>query len=339
MKYLKESIFLSAIRSFFNTLLGTAGIFLAFIPIVLMITFFSHSTEDFAKTKIEILPNHKGNMKMLSMNTPAILQVNISGVIGADFAVKASEVKMQLLESRKGILKNNRVKAILLYINSPGGTVIDADNIYRNILAYKDKFKVPVYAYVDGLCASGGMYIACSADKIYSSPVGLIGSVGVKMGPFFNFYDLMDKYGVKSETLTQGKDKDALNSFRKWKKDEDQFFQDINAYYYNMFVNIVSKARNMDRNTLINTYGAHVFDPVKAKEYKYIDEINMSLDETLVDLLKSANIDPEKPYQYLTLVSKRTWLSPITGKAMSFFRNTLKSAFISNSENYECYAN
>lgn len=65
----------------------------------------------------------------------------------------------------------------LVYINTPGGTVVDADGIYRALLEYKTKYDVPIYAYIDGLCASGGMYVALAADKIFASDVSLIGSV------------------------------------------------------------------------------------------------------------------------------------------------------------------
>src|SRR3990167_1660105 len=329
MKHMKESIFLSAIRSFCNTLLGTIGIFFGFIPILIIVSFFSTTTEDLSKNKIEFLPNHLGESKILPASTPAVLQLYITGTIGMDF--KAQDINSQLLESKRGMFRKDRVKAILLYINSPGGTVVDSDNIYRSILSYKQKYKVPVYAFVEGLCASGGMYIACSADKIYSSPVGLIGSVGVRMGPFFNVYNTMEKYGVKSETLVSGKDKDALNPFRKWKNDEDKFYQGISDYYYSVFIDIVSNSRKIDKNDLLNNYGAHVFDPIKAKEYKYIDEANMSYEDTLLDLIKEAKIDPNKPYQVATLIPKKNWLTPITGKVLIFFKSMFNSIFFDKS--------
>ena len=68
---------------------------------------------------------------------------------------------------------------------APGGAADDSVGIYRALCEYKKKYNVPIYAFVDGLCASGGMYIACAADKIYATPSSVIGSVGVIMGPLF----------------------------------------------------------------------------------------------------------------------------------------------------------
>src|SRR5690606_9333623 len=127
--------------------------------------------------------------------------------------------RAQLMESREGIFEKSPVVALLLHIQSPGGTVIDADGIYRAIKAYKAQHNIPVYAYVDGLCASGGMYIAAAADKIFASDVSLIGSVGVISPPTFNFTKTMEKLGIEALTLSAGIGKDDLNPFRPWKAD------------------------------------------------------------------------------------------------------------------------
>ncbi|MFI5264393.1 MAG: S49 family peptidase, partial [Candidatus Kapaibacterium sp.] len=91
------------------------------------------------------------------------------------------------VESQEGDFKNNRVKGILLYMDTPGGYSTDSDTIYRLLMEYKKQYKVPIYAYVDGLCASGGMYIAITADKIMASDTSLIGSIGVIAPTFMNF--------------------------------------------------------------------------------------------------------------------------------------------------------
>ncbi|MBN2479066.1 MAG: S49 family peptidase [Parachlamydiales bacterium] len=327
MEFTKESIFISSIRSFFSTLLGTIGIFIAFIPIFIILSMFSSGKEDIFKTKLEILPDHLGNMKILGMSTPAVLQVNISGIIGIDGGIKSQDIEYQLLESRKGILKNNRVKAVLLNINTRGGDVIDADTIYRELMYYKEKYKVPVYAYTNGFCASGGMYIACAADKIYSSPVSIIGSIGVISGPFFNFYDTMQKIGIQAKTISEGKDKDALSPFRKWKEKEGESFEELTEHYYKMFVNLISTSRNIDKDKIINEYGARVFNAEKAKEIGYIDNANSNYKEALVELLKEAKLDPEKSYQVVSLIPKRNWFTQFSAQSKMFFKGILTNLF------------
>ena len=106
------------------------------------------------------------------------------------------KIQSSLLDSREGLLAQNRVSAASLYRFSRRNAD-DADDIYRAILSYKKKYQVPVYAFVDGMCASGGMYIACAADRIFSTPTSVIGSVSIMLGPTFNFSGLMERYGVR----------------------------------------------------------------------------------------------------------------------------------------------
>ena len=130
-----------------------------------------------------------------------------------------SSLKNQLFESCEGTLKN-RVKAIMLHIDSPGGTVTDSHNIYASLLDYKEKYQVPIFAYVNGMCASGGMYVACAANEIFSNPTAAIGSVGVRVCPFFNFSKLMERFEISQVTLTKGKNKDMGSPYRPLREGE-----------------------------------------------------------------------------------------------------------------------
>ena len=329
MKLSRESIFISSIRAFFNTLLGTIGVVIAIIPIFILFSILSSTDQkQGTKNKLEILPDLDGNTKTLALNSPAILQLDITGVIGKAH-LTARDFNYQLIESRKGLLKNNRVKAILLNINTPGGSANDSDDMYRNLLAYKKKYNVPIYAYIDGFCASGGFYIACACDKIYASPCSIIGSVGSLLGPFFNFTKIMDTYGIESKTVTDGKDKDMMSPFRKWKPDEDASLKVINEYVYQRFVNIVAKGRSLDKDKIINEYGAHVFDSEKAQSIGYIDIGNSSYDTALEDLLEQAKINKDKHYQIVTLYPKKMWYYPFLSQTKMFFETLLKELFLS----------
>ena len=177
------------------------GLFIGFFIILLVLNIVqSAESTPTAFYEVEVRPNANGVRKMLSKSSPVVLKLNIEGTIGGEL-LNTRSVNEILVESREGALKGDRVKAIILAINSPGGTVNDADGIYRAILNYKKRYEVPVYVFVDGLCASGGMYIAASADKIYSTDTSLIGSVGVLTGPFLNASNLMEKIGLYALTL------------------------------------------------------------------------------------------------------------------------------------------
>lgn len=306
---MRDSIFLSCIRTFFVTLFAMIGISVGLCLFILMIAALSSSTTEpeliFTQ---EVVANAEGVRKILSKDSPVVLKLNIVGVIGLDDLTMGA-VKRQLIESREGDLKNNRVKAVLLYINSPGGTVVDADGIYNAIKTYKEQYKVPVYAYVDGLCASGGMYVACSADHIVSSDSSIIGSIGVISPSFFNVSQLIEKYGVQALTLSAGKGKDNLNPFRSWQKGEQDNIQDLINYYYQHFVNIVSTNRpGVDKEKLISDYGAKVFNPEQAQEIGLVNSVD-HYRATLKELLKKISVEDD--YYQVVELQHKTWYSEL----------------------------
>lgn len=320
---MNDSILKSSLRAMFITMFTIIGLLLGFLLIGLFAGLFSSSSE----TEIEkhftpqILPNSKGVRKNLSSTVPIILKIDISGIIGAD-GPSMQSVRNQLIESREGIFKDDRLKGIILNIATPGGTVVDADGIYRALKSYKEQYKVPVYAYVDGMCASGGMYIAAAADKIFASDVSLIGSVGVIAPSFVNVSNLLEKIGVSSLTLYAGKGKDDLNPMRPWRSDEDANYKNIIQTYYQDFVNIVSSSRpKLDKEKLIDVYGANIYPAPQAKEFGYIDQDGASLSKVLDELTQSLGIEEDK-YQFVQL-EKKNWYNELFGAQLSLFKGKI----------------
>lgn len=325
---MKESVLYASIRSLFVAMSTMAGLALGLIPFFLIIGSFATTSEGSIDSvySVEIQPNADGVRKSLSKSAPVILKIDIVGAIGVD-GLNMQSIRQLLVESREDTLKGDRVKAILLHIESPGGTVVDADGIYRAIKAYKEHYKVPVYAYIDGMCASGAMYIAAAADKVIASDVSLIGSVGVViLTPFFNVTQLLEKAGVKTLTLSAGKDKDPLNPFRQWEPGEQENLQSVIDYYYHHFINVVVSNRPaLTKDKLIKDYGAKVFPAELAKEYGYIDEYNISYQDTLKQLLKHIGIEDDF-YQVVRL-EKKTWYSSLISSKSTLFTGKVKHEF------------
>ncbi|MFQ5730135.1 MAG: S49 family peptidase [Waddliaceae bacterium] len=310
---MEPSIIRSSLRSFFSAISSIIGIGMGIILVVLVIASLTRLSDDKLEIKSHFSPtivaNEKDVRKALSKKAPVILKINIGGLIGTD-KLNMHTVQQQLTESREGKLKKNRVKALLIHINSPGGTVVDADGIYLALKEYKERYEVPVFAYVDGLCASGGMYIASAADKIFASDISLIGSIGVLSPPFFNVTKLMEKVGVEAKTLFAGKGKEDLNPFRPWKPGEEESLKSIIDYYYNHFVDIVTSNRpKIKRDLLIDEYGAHVFPAPKALEYGLIDGIEHSLNDAIK--LVAKEIDIEDKYYQVIKMDRKLWLSEL----------------------------
>ncbi len=325
---MRDSIFYSSIKSLFVSFCAIIGLCLGIFVIAALVGVIGNNSES---TKLapenteEILPNAKGVRKIVSDSAPVILQINIDGVIGME-GLDTKSIKKKLVESREGDYKDDRVKALLLFIDSPGGTVTDSDGIFRAILDYKKMYKTPVYAYIDGLCASGAMYIALAADKVYSNDVGIIGSVGVIAPTFVNLTKLLEKVGVDALTISAGKGKDAMNPMRPWKPGEDKNYQEIIQYYYNDFVTLVTEHRPLiTKEKLINDYGAHIFPAGTAKEYGYIDETGAQISIVLDDLLKKVGIEDDN-YQFIKLESTQWWKGLFTAQA-SLLTGKIKHEF------------
>lgn len=327
MDFKNESIIIAAVRTFCRSFAAVFGIMLGIILIFFGLMMFSTPDVFPPKSSLVISADAHGNRELQAHDTPVVLKLDITGVIGQGDLTTA-KIQNCLFDSREGMLAHNRVKALLLYINSPGGTVEDADGIYRALLAYKEKYHVPIYAYVQGMCASGGMYIACSADRIFASSSSIVGSVGVILGPTFNFSGLMEKYGVQSKTFTEGKDKDMLNPFRPWQPGEDISIRNYISAVYEQFVTIVTSARpRLDRDKLINEYGAQIYVAKTAEELGYIDVANSNYTAAVAELVKTAGIPEDRSYQVMTIQPAHPFLADLADGQFSMLKGKVTHTF------------
>jgi protease IV len=292
MNFTRESIFISATRCFCNSFAVVIGVIIAAFVIMMGMSMLTSPDIVPIKSEIKIAADANGHRSILPESTPIVLRINIHGVIGTE-SLNSTTIENLLLDSQQDVLRSGRVKAILLHVDTPGGTVTDSDSIYRLLTAYKTEYKVPIYAFVDGMCASGGMYICAAADRIYATCPSVIGSVGVILGPTFNFSEVMDKIGIKSMTIKQGKDKDMLNPFRPWE------------------------------------YGAQIYLAYQACEMGYIDVADSNYSQALDDLVQAANIEKTQKYQVVQLEIPISLISSlvngksplITGKITHLFQD------------------
>ncbi len=295
---MNDSIVKAVFKSFFK---GVAKILGLAIGLILALALISISLHHLSTNKhiLQILPDDQGNTLEIDGNSPIILVIDILGVIGSK-GVNQTKIQQMFSQIQKEKNLEKRIKAILLRMRTPGGTTIDSDSIYQTILNYKKTHNVPVFAFVDGFCASGGMYIAACCDKIFASSVSVVGSVGVMMGPSFNVSETLKNLGIKSMTITAGKNKDMLNPFREWQENEEECLREIINDFYLRFVDIVCSGRPLlDKGKLLNEYGTQVFSSQKALQLGFIDENNKSYFDTLKALTETALI--KEPYQVVSL--------------------------------------
>jgi protease-4 len=316
-------ILFSGVRAFFTGFFGVGGLVFGLFFSIIIIGIFIGVLGSGAKPRLElddtpqfqvkVLPNPQGERKLLDNKAPIILRLDIEGVIGTE-ALNKDIFRQQLMESREGVFAGNRVKAIVLQIDTPGGTVDDSDAIYLALKGYKERYDVPIYAFIDGLCASGGMYTAAAADKVMASDVSLIGSVGVIMPTFFNFSKVLDKWEIGSKTIMAGKGKDSMNPVRPWTDSDSKSFEEIIDYYYQQFLDIVtSNRKTLDRDLLLNEYGAQIFPAEFALEKGFIDGAGYTFDMLIEEIAEELKLE-EGEYQVVNLEDANWFKGLFKGK-------------------------
>ncbi len=314
------SVVKNAANSFFRSLFGVAGFVLGVVLVFAALgAIFSSPAEVPHTTTLKMLANDKWQLHSFSTEAPVILKLNIDGMVGVDH-LKKQDIFQQLIESQDGELKAGQVKGVLVYINTPGGTADDSDAIYRMLQEYKKRYNVPVIAFIDGLCASGGTFIACAADKVYATDDSLIGHVGVLLSPpFFNFSKLMDRLGIESKTFYAGKDKDDMNPFRPWRQDEGQNFMRLVDYMYDRFRAVVAKNRPKLTVKVLTEEGAQIYPAPQAQELGYIDERKDSIEEVLKEFATQLGIYDS--YQFVELEHTSFFESIFGAQASLLFKN------------------
>lgn len=165
--------------------------------------------------------------------------VELSGVIGADGDASADRIISGLQEA----FEDKNTKGVVLRINSPGGSPVQAGQINSEIRRLRAKHpEIPLYAVVDDICASGGYYVAAAADRIYVDKASLIGSIGVIMDGF-GFTGAMDKLGVERRVLTAGENKAFLDPFAPMNKAQEQYARQMLEEIHRQFIQVVREGR------------------------------------------------------------------------------------------------
>jgi len=166
--------------------------------------------------------------------------------------------------------EDTSIAAVVIRIDSPGGDVAASQEIYDAIVALKKKKKVVVS--MGSIAASGGLLIACAADKIVANPGTITGSISAIM-QFANLEELMKKIGVKSSVIKSGQYKDMGSPDRPVTPEEQAIFQSMVDDIYNQFVDVIVRDRKLTREQVVAIGDGRVFTGRKAKEYGLVDQL------------------------------------------------------------------
>jgi len=165
--------------------------------------------------------------------------IDLEGIIGIES--KASAEKM--IKALDRAYKDPNTQGVILRINSPGGSPVQAGYINDEIRRLRQKYpNIPLYAVVQDLCASGGYYVAAAADRIYVDKASLVGSIGVIMNGF-GFVGTMEKLGVERRAYTAGENKDFLDPFVPQKPSDIEHAKEMLGEIHQQFINVVKQGR------------------------------------------------------------------------------------------------
>lgn len=255
-----------------------------------------------------------------------ILIINVEGVIlneapSNDFLSLLSggvtygyEVKDQLIQAST----DANIKAVIIKVNSPGGTITGSQAIADGIKYFKTQTGKKVYGFGSGVVASGGYWSLLNTDKIFIDHGSVIGSIGVIAGELV-YYDslvaadgFVTKNGINVEYITAGEGKDLGSPFRKPTAKEREILQKSADNLYDVFVDFVSERRGISKNKIKSEIGAHVYEEYQAKDLGLIDVI-ANRDDAYNMILSELNISDD--FQIVTINNQINFFSSLFGVA------------------------
>lgn len=232
-----------------------------------------------------------------------ILLLDLSGTLAEDlpsFSLGAPAPRVPLLARVREELakaeKDDHVRALIVRINSPGGTITASDILYHEILAFKQRRKIPVIAAIMDVGASGGYYAALAADTIVANPTTITGSIGVVMVTV-NAQGLMEKIGVAPLAIKSGPMKDAGSPFRALTGPELAVFQNIIDEMYGRFVGLIVQSRKLPEDRVRALADGRVYTAEQALRLGLVDRIGY-LEDVVTLTRDAAKLDEARVVMY-----------------------------------------
>jgi len=225
---------------------------------------------------------------------PHTALVDINGEIGGDDGVTADT----LIGALNTAFDDKHTKAVVLRINSPGGSPVHAGLVFDEIKRLRVKHKqIPLYVVIDDICASGGYYIAAAGDKIFVDKASLVGSIGVLMDGF-GFTESMKKLGVERRLLTAGENKGFLDPFSPKQANQETHAKLMLEEIHQQFIQVVRKGRGNRLKETPDMFSGLVWSGARSIELGLADALG-SLDTVARDVVKVEEIVDFTPQEGL----------------------------------------
>jgi len=211
--------------------------------------------------------------------------VELRGVIGPESAASADNVVTGLQDA----FKDKGTQGVILRINSPGGSPVQAGHINDEIRRLREKYpNIPLYAVVEDICASGGYYVAVAADQIYVDKGSIIGSIGVLMDGF-GFTGLMDKLGIERRLLAAGENKGFLDPFSPINEKQQKYAGAMLEEIHKQFITVVREGRGKRLNETPDLFSGLLWVGTRSVELGLADGLG-SVDYVAREVIKAEDI-------------------------------------------------
>lgn len=228
---------------------------------------------------------NKFSAELQSKNSEHTAVVRIQGVIMEGELASAESI----IKGLRAAFENKHSKAVMLEINSPGGSPVQAGYVYDEIVRLRAKYPdKKVYAVISDLGASAAYYIASAADNIYADKASLVGSIGV-ISASFGFTGTMEKLGVERRVMTAGKNKAFLDPYQPLKEDEKIFWESSLAVIHQQFIHAVKTGRGDRLKDSPDNFGGLIWPGQEALEKGFIDGLG-SPDSVARDVIGAEEI-------------------------------------------------
>ncbi len=180
-----------------------------------------------------------------------------------------------LMEYVNKLMENDNNKGIVLRLNTPGGTVYEADELYLKLMEYKEKTGRPIWAYMENQCCSGGVYLASAANEQYANRNTVTGSIGI-ISSMYDMSGLYEKLGIKEVNIVSAKNKDMGTAAKPMTAEQKAIYQAYVDEAYEQFVSIVANGRDMSIEEVKKLADGRIYTASQAVENGLIDGIKTS---------------------------------------------------------------
>ncbi len=223
--------------------------------------------------------------KIAVIHLEGVIQAGGGGVLGGGYDHQL------LLDQFDHAAADPEVEGIVFRVNTPGGGVVESDEIHDKVQEVQEEYGKDVYVSMGSQAASGGYFVSAPAERIYANGQTITGSLGVIMQSF-NVSELADNLGISDQTIKSGEFKDIMSATREMTDDDEEILQSIVDDAYTRFIDVIENGRDLSRDEVENLADGRIYTGNQAAENGLVDGVG-NLDDTIGAMKEDLDRDPD----------------------------------------------